>query len=192
MEWCEMRVIFYADKNTRNILAKVFSGLAKNEPEQMPPFIKGWADRYANIVWSESEEVLYYQTKDSPNIDELLQLAGFYSCAFECTYKLPNSNEFNRVLYKDGILTYHLETKMLQDSREITIIDLEGKEKKITDLEGAIAMTADFMTYGHEDKSFGAFDEKMRRYWTDLHTKLTAIKNSINNNQNDIDHEKSK
>lgn len=182
MEWCEMRVIFYADRNTRNILAEVFRGLAKKEPEHMPPLIRGWADRYANIAWSESEEVLYYQIRDEPNIDELLQLAGFYGCAFECTYKMSNSNEFNRVLYKDGILTYHLETKMLQDSREITVTDLEGKEKKITDLEQAIAMTAEFMDYGHEDKSFGAFDEKMHRYWTDLHDKLIAIKNSINSN----------
>lgn len=181
MEWCEIRVIFYGDKDTRIRLAEVFRGLAENELLLLPPFIRERAGNYRNILWSDSEETLYYQILEKPNIDELVQLAHFYRCPFECTYKLPNSNEFNRVLYKDGRLNDHTETNLLQDSREITVIDLEGKEKKITDLEQAIALTADFMTYEHEDKSFGAFDEKMRRYWTDLHNKLIAIKNSSNN-----------
>ncbi len=189
MEWCEMRVVFYGDKETRIRLAEAFKGLEQSELVQSPPFIMGWRYNYRNLLWSDSEEVLYYEYKDKPNLEELVALADFHRCSFECTYKLPTSKVFCRVHYRDGILSSPAEIKPAEDSREITVIDLEGKEKRITDLEQAIALTAEFMDYEHEDKSFGAFDEKMRRYWTDLHSKLTAIKNS-SNNQNDIEHEK--
>ena len=190
MEWCEMRVIFYGDKDTRIRLAKIFKGLEQSVLVQSPLFDRESKDNYRNLSWSDSEEVLYFEHREKPNLEELVTLADFYGCLFECTYKLPKSMVFHRVQYRDGILTSPSEIKSAGDSKEITVIDLEGKEKKITDLKQAIALTAEFMDYEHEDKSFGAFDEKMRRYWTDLYTKLTAIKNNSNSNQNDIEHEK--
>ncbi len=189
MEWCEIRVVFYGDKDTRIRLAKIFKGLEQSALVQSLLFIRESKDNYRNLTWSDSEEVLYFEHIDKPNLEELITLADFYGCPFECTYKLPKSKVFHRVQYRDGILTSPAEIKPAEDSRKITVIDLEGKEKRITDLEQAIALTAEFMDYEHEDKSFGAFDEKMRRYWTDLHSKLTAIKNS-SNNHNDIEHEK--
>ncbi len=181
MEWCEIRVIFYADRDTRNKLSQVVNALAKNELGQLPPFIGRWSNRYADIVWSDSEEVLYYKVREKPNLEELISLADFYRCAFECTYKLPNSNGFNRVMYKDGILSDHTETNLLQDSTEIKVIDIDGNEKTITDLDRAISLTAEFMQYRHLDGSFSALDEKIRRYWADLNAKLNAIKNHRKN-----------
>lgn len=181
VQWCKNRVIFYADRETRNILARLFKGLAESEQKeangQLPPFAKKWEHRFRNIKWSEDEEVAYYDTRHLPNIDELVELADFYRCAFECTYTLPDG-KFCRAFYRDGILTGQSETNPIPPSREIRVIDLDGMEKIVTDLDRAIALTAQFMDYRHTDKSFVEFDEKMRRYWTDLNDKLTSIKNN--------------
>jgi len=62
------------------------------------------------------------------------------------------------------------------------ITDLNGYEIEVTDLKEAIRIAKRNTGYSHEDKSFSDFDKRQNAYWTDIHKKLTAIKEQLNNN----------
>lgn len=56
------------------------------------------------------------------------------------------------------------------------ITDLKGYPIEITNLDEAIRITEEYKAYGHGGKSYSAFDEKRKAYWTDMYDKLTAIR----------------
>ena len=62
------------------------------------------------------------------------------------------------------------------------VTDLNGCPIEITDLDEAIQITKENKENRHEDKSFSDFDKRQNAYWTDIHDKLTAIKEQLNNN----------
>ena len=62
------------------------------------------------------------------------------------------------------------------------VTDLNGCEIEVTDLKEAILIAKRYTKYRHEDKSFSDFDKRKNAYWTDIHEKLTAIKETSNNN----------
>ena len=62
------------------------------------------------------------------------------------------------------------------------ITDLNGYEIEVTDLKEAIRIAKRYTRYKHEDKSFSDFDKRQNAYWTDIHDKLTAIKEQLNSN----------
>lgn len=57
------------------------------------------------------------------------------------------------------------------------IIDLEGKEMIVTDLELAIMQADDYRHYRHTDPSFKLLDEGLQTYWEDVYQKLLILKN---------------
>lgn len=61
------------------------------------------------------------------------------------------------------------------------ITDLHGCEIEVSDLKEAIKIAKRYTKYQHEDKSFSDFDKRQKAYWTDIHEKLTAIKERLNN-----------
>jgi len=66
---------------------------------------------------------------------------------------------------------------------KLSITDLNGHPIEVADLDKAIRITGEYKTYGHEDKSFSELDKRQRAYWTDMHEKLTALKNRLKNNK---------
>ena len=56
------------------------------------------------------------------------------------------------------------------------ITDLHGCEIEVTNLKEAIKIAKRNTGYS-QDKSFSEFDKRQKAYWTDIHEKLTAIKN---------------
>jgi len=61
------------------------------------------------------------------------------------------------------------------------VTDLNGCEIEVTDLKEAIHIAKQYAKYRHEDKSFSDFDKRKNAYWTDIHEKLTAIKEQVKN-----------
>ena len=61
---------------------------------------------------------------------------------------------------------------------KIQVTDLSGSPIEITNIKEAIKIARQYKAYRHEDKSFSEFDKRQKAYWTDIHEKLTAIKNS--------------
>ena len=61
------------------------------------------------------------------------------------------------------------------------VTDLNGCEIEVTDLKEAILIAKRYTKYRHEDRSFSDFDKRKSAYWTDIHEKLTAIKEQVEN-----------
>lgn len=57
------------------------------------------------------------------------------------------------------------------------VTDINGFQIEVTDLKEAIRIAKRYTKYKHEDKSFSDFDKRQKAYWTDMHEKLTTIKN---------------
>jgi hypothetical protein len=49
------------------------------------------------------------------------------------------------------------------------VIDLDGKEITVTDLELAIMQADDYRNYRHADPSFKTLDEGLQAYWEDVY-----------------------
>ncbi|MBB6107743.1 hypothetical protein SAMN05421821_101341 [Mucilaginibacter lappiensis] len=56
------------------------------------------------------------------------------------------------------------------------IIDLNGKEITVTDLELAILQADDYRHYQHVDPSFSVLDEGLKAYWEDVYQKLIRLR----------------
>jgi hypothetical protein len=56
------------------------------------------------------------------------------------------------------------------------IIDLNGTEITVTDLDLAIMQADDYRHYGLSDPAQKAFMEKQQAYWEDVYQKLMALK----------------
>lgn len=61
------------------------------------------------------------------------------------------------------------------------VIDLNGYAIEVTDLDEAIKITGEYKDYQQEGNDFSDFNERQKAYWLDMHEKLTAIKNGLNN-----------
>lgn len=66
---------------------------------------------------------------------------------------------------------------------EMKIIDMYGKEKTVTDLDEAINQAEVFKSYGQPSNLAEEFLEERKRYWTDIHQKLTYLQ-SLQNKAN--------
>ncbi|MVZ63782.1 hypothetical protein GQF63_17295 [Sphingobacterium humi] len=62
------------------------------------------------------------------------------------------------------------------------ITDLNGFLIEVTDLDEAIRITANYKEHRHKNKRFSEFDKRQKAYWTDMYEKLTALKQTSNNN----------
>ena len=56
------------------------------------------------------------------------------------------------------------------------ITDNEGKRIEVKDLDAAIKQAETFTEYKHEDSSFAGLDQKLKKYWSDVHQKLLKLK----------------
>jgi len=62
------------------------------------------------------------------------------------------------------------------------VTDLNGCVIEVTDIKEAIKIAKRYTKYNHEDKSFSDFNKRQNAYWKDIHEKLTAIRQGVNNN----------
>ncbi|WP_291890245.1 hypothetical protein [Chryseobacterium sp.] len=70
----------------------------------MPPFITDDGDWFFAIRW-EAEDVLYYDTKWSPNTEIVRKIADYYKVNFTQDYEELGCLVFGRATYAIGILT---------------------------------------------------------------------------------------
>ncbi len=58
------------------------------------------------------------------------------------------------------------------------IIDLNGCAIEVTDLDGAIRKVKEFKGYSHVPPN--PMDSRLLQYWTDMHEKLTVLREHLN------------
>jgi hypothetical protein len=56
------------------------------------------------------------------------------------------------------------------------IIDLDGKEIEVTNLDLAVMQADDYRHYRHTDLSFKLLDEGLQAYWEDVYQKLLRLR----------------
>jgi hypothetical protein len=56
------------------------------------------------------------------------------------------------------------------------IIDLNGKEITVENLDLAILQSDDYRHYLHSDPAFKQIDERQQAYWEDVYQKLILLK----------------
>lgn len=106
--WCNNVVWFEANETTMQKIKEMFLLMAQKEKEtdcgQLPPFITNDGDWFFAIRW-EAEDVLYYDTKWSPNIEIVQQIADHYNVDFTLDYEELGCLVYGKATYADGILT---------------------------------------------------------------------------------------
>lgn len=148
--WCNNVVWFEADPTTMQKMKEMFLQMAKKEKEtncgQLPPFVQEESDWFFSVRW-EAEDVLYYDTKWSPNTKIVRHVAEHFKVDFIHEYEELGCLVYGRATYADGILTdtyleqndfdafeyneetdsYHFEGKIYDSEYEILETLLERK-----------------------------------------------------------------
>ena len=60
------------------------------------------------------------------------------------------------------------------------VTDLNGCEIKVTNLDEAIRITAEYKQYEHINDGFSELDKRLNNYWTDMYEKLIKLKSKQN------------
>ena len=60
------------------------------------------------------------------------------------------------------------------------ITDLNGCQIKVTNLDEAIRITAEYKEYEHISDGFSDLYKRLNSYWTDMHDKLIKLKSKQN------------
>ena len=104
--WCSNTVVFTGGQNQLDELKTLFLTMAKKEQKerkgQLPPFVNDDTGYLFEIRWE--EDVLYYETKWSPNTEVMVQVADKYHTGFEHSYSESGNGVFGETTYEDGIL----------------------------------------------------------------------------------------
>lgn len=106
--WCNNVVWFEADETTMQKIKEMFLQMAQKESEtncgQLPAFIQDDNDWFFAIRW-EAEDVLYYDTRWSPNTEIVRQIADHYNVGFTLDYEELGCLVYGKATYAGGILT---------------------------------------------------------------------------------------
>lgn len=60
------------------------------------------------------------------------------------------------------------------------ITDINGCQIKVTNLDEAIRVTAEYKEYEHINDGFSDLDKRLNNYWTDMYEKLMKLKSKQN------------
>ena len=60
------------------------------------------------------------------------------------------------------------------------VTDLNGCQIKVTNLDKAIRITAEYKQYEHINDGFSELDKRLNNYWTDMYKKLIKLKSKQN------------
>jgi len=106
--WCSNVVWFETNETTLKKIKELFLQMREKENEtncgQLPTFITEDKDWFFNICW-EDEDVLYYETRWSPNIEVVQKIAEHFGVSFTMEYEETGCLVYGRASYTDGMLT---------------------------------------------------------------------------------------
>lgn len=104
--WCYNIVQFHAEEPTMELLEELFKEMADKEDEttegQLPDFIKAQDGYFFYTDWEFG--TLYYQTKHSPNLEIMKQVAGHFKTDFTFSYEETGNKLFGEYTYINGVL----------------------------------------------------------------------------------------
>ena len=152
---CSSTVVFEGKPETIEKIQQLFITMAEKEKEeemgQLPDFTTIYSGYFFDIYYNEGDTGIFqYQTRWSPNLEILEQIAKCNKVNFVLDYEEMGNLVYGRATYKNGELndiylededfetyqfdeetdTYHFEGKTYDSDCEILEIVLERKIKK--------------------------------------------------------------
>lgn len=151
--WCSNSIAFEGSKKALQQIGQMFETLhhkeCTEEKGQLPDFIQADEGYMFSIYWEEDISHVYYETKWSPNIEVMRQIAAHFGVTYEHNYDELSCSIYGQAVYRDGILTdtyvdvkdfdlFHMnedecswtfEGKKYESDYEILEILLERKQK---------------------------------------------------------------
>ncbi len=104
--WC-YNVVTFDNSNVLEQLKILFESLAekceKEEQGQLPDFIRNGERFMFNMNWE--DDTVSYETRWSPNIEEMKQIADFYKTGFNYYYEELGNLVYGVARYENGVLT---------------------------------------------------------------------------------------
>jgi hypothetical protein len=104
--WC-YNVVTFDNSNVLEQLKILFESLAekceKEEKGQLPDFIQNGERFMFNINWD--NDTVSYETRWSPNIEEMKQIADFYKTGFNYYYEELGNLVYGVARFENGVLT---------------------------------------------------------------------------------------
>jgi len=154
---CSNTVAFEGKPETIEKIQQLFIEMAEKEQEeqigQLPDFTTIYNGYFFDIYYNEGDTGIFqYQTRWSPNLEILEQIAQYYKVDFILDYEEMGNLVYGRATFKNEELndiylededfeayefdeetdTYHFEGKTYDSDCEILEIVLERKIKKVT------------------------------------------------------------
>ncbi len=104
--WCSNTVAFTGKQSQLKKLKTLFTQMAEKEKAerkgQIPHFIKEDKDWLFEISWD--FDTLYYETKWSPNIELIQEVATHYGVGFVYGYSETANGIFGEAIFENGVL----------------------------------------------------------------------------------------
>ena len=105
--WCYNRVEFTGSTFALTGVKLMFEELAEKgraeQQGQLPEFIKEEDGYFFDL--QVDDEVIYYETRWSPNTDRVREITDHFDIGFLHEYEEPGNCIFGEATYKDGVLT---------------------------------------------------------------------------------------
>ena len=154
--WCSNTVIFGGNPETIEQIKWLFQAMATKEQQEQKGQLPDWVNQhnggYFFDLYSDKDntEVFQYQTKWSPNIEIVQEIAKHYKVDFVQDYEEMGNLIYGQTIYRNGILQdiylkdedfeqyeyneetdkYHFEGKIYESDCDILETLLERKIKR--------------------------------------------------------------
>lgn len=108
--WCNNIIDFEGKPEAIEQIQQLFETMAKKEKEeemgQLPDFVTQYNGCFFDIYWNDGDIGFFqYQTKWSPNLEIVQEIAEYYKVNFVLDYEEMGNLVYGRAIFSDKLLT---------------------------------------------------------------------------------------
>jgi hypothetical protein len=108
--WCNNIIDFEGKPEAIEQIQQLFETMAKKGTEeemgQLPDFVTQYNGYFFDIYWNDGDIGFFqYQTKWSPNLEIVQEIAGYYKVNFVLDYEEMGNLVYGRAIFSDKLLT---------------------------------------------------------------------------------------
>jgi hypothetical protein len=104
--WCQHWLTFQGEESKIKEVIAIFQAMEQKGKEtnegQKPDFIKEVKQDYFFDIYTDETEIISYNTKWSPNVEDIIEIANHFDLNFECTYQELGENIFGKAVFTAG------------------------------------------------------------------------------------------
>lgn len=104
--WCQHWLSFQGEESKIKEVVAMFQAMEQKGKEtnegQKPDFIQEVKQDYFFDIYTDESEIVSYNTKWSPNLEDIIEIANHLDLNFECTYQELGENIFGKAVFTAG------------------------------------------------------------------------------------------